>query len=155
MGRRGARRHGDGVDVIGIDTNVLLRWLVDDPVIATHGDRQRALAVDLIENSGERFFINQIVLAETIWVLRRKMKHESAVVAGLVERLLQLSDAVVQDATSVAVAVQAFRAGPGDFADHLIGAVNAAEGCRTTWTFDQAAAQSPHFSLLGDAASKP
>jgi predicted nucleic-acid-binding protein len=153
--RRGACRYGDGLDVIGIDTNVLLRWLVDDPVVTTQNDRQRALAVDLIENSGERFFINQIVLAETIWVLRRKVKHENAVIAGLVERLLQMSDVVVQDATSVAVAVQAFRSGAGDFADHLIGTVNAAEGCRTTWTFDHAASRSPHFSLLGDSVSKP
>ncbi len=141
--------------MIGIDTNILLRWLVDDPVIATQNDRQRALAVDLIENSGERFFINQIVLAETIWVLRRKVKHGNAVIAGSVERLLQMSDVVIQDATSVAAAVQAFRSGPGDFADYLIGTVNAAEGCRTTWTFDHAASQSPHFSLLDDRAPKP
>lgn len=140
--------------MIGLDTNVLLRWIVDDPLIATQNDRQRELAIDLIENSGQRFFINQIVLAETIWVLRRKVKHESSVIAGLVERLLQMSDVVVQDATSVAVAVQAFRSSPGDFADHLIGAVNAAEGCRTTMTFDRAASRSAHFSLLGDPVSK-
>ena len=155
MGRRGARRHGDGLNVIGLDTNVLLRWVVDDPLIATQNDRQRALAIDLIENSGERFFINQIVLAETIWVLRRKVKHENAVIAGLVERLLQMSDVVVQHATSVAAAVQVFRSSPGDFADHLIGTVNAAEGCRTTWTFDQAASRSPPCSLLDDSVSKP
>jgi predicted nucleic-acid-binding protein len=141
--------------VIGVDTNILLRWLVDDPAIVTGNDRQRTLAVDLIENSGERFFINQIVLAETIWLMKRKLKRENVVIAGLVERLLQMVDVVVQDSTSVEAAVQAFRSGPGDFADHLIGAVNAAEGCRTTWTFDHAASRTPHFSLLGEPGSMP
>jgi hypothetical protein len=37
---------------------------------------------------------------------------------------------------------------PGDFSDHLIGTINKHHGCRTTLTFDKAAAQSPQFSEL-------
>lgn len=36
----------------------------------------------------------------------------------------------------------------GDFSDHLIGTINEQSGCRTTLTFDKAAARSPQFSEL-------
>ena len=37
---------------------------------------------------------------------------------------------------------------PGDLSDHLIGTINEQSGCRTTLTFDKAAARTPQFSEL-------
>jgi predicted nucleic-acid-binding protein len=49
--------------VIGLDTNVLVRYLTQDD------DKQWKQAVEIIE-SGEQCFICNVVLCEVIWVLR-------------------------------------------------------------------------------------
>lgn len=54
--------------MIGLDTNVIVRYLVQDD------EQQSKLATDLIEDqcsSESPLFINEITLCEIVWVLKR------------------------------------------------------------------------------------
>ena len=76
--------------MIGLDTNVLVRDLVEDD------DAQAARAASIIEGAAERDekrFVASIVLCEVVWVLRaahRKDRHEIARVLAALLRTAQL-----------------------------------------------------------------
>ncbi len=134
--------------MLGIDTNILLRILLADAPGERDAPQQLSLVLQTIENRSEIFFINHIVLAETIWVLRQKMKYGKEIIADTIHRLLRMSNVAVQDEAIVSAALSTFVRYPGDFFDHLIGHINKQNGCRTTLTFDKAALKSPNFSEL-------
>ena len=134
--------------MVGIDSNILLRILLADVVAAQDAPDQFSLVRSLVADSKERFFVNHIVIVETIWVLRQKLKHGNDAIRRQVQRLLKMSNVEVQDSATVAAALESFEAYPGDFSDHMIGQINRQNGCRTTYTFDRAASKSPHFSEL-------
>ena len=72
--------------MIAVDTNVLLRYLLDDD------PEQPPLAVALIEDKRE-ILITNVVLAETLWTLKgRKYGLDRSALAGVVEALLEESD---------------------------------------------------------------
>ncbi|WP_426226898.1 PIN domain-containing protein [Pararhizobium sp. DWP3-4] len=134
--------------MIGVDTNVLLRWLIDAQMVDDDAPDQTRVVEDLILQSGEQFFVNHIVIAETIWVLRNKVGQKKNIIRDVVERILHSANVVVLDSDTVSSALNTFINYPGDFSDHLIGEVNRKNGCRTTMTFDKAASKSPNFSEL-------
>ena len=133
--------------MIGLDSNVLLRWLID-PAIWPDGTPEQAAAVEqLFGSAGESFFVNHVVIAEIVWVLSQGMKQPRATVTEAVSRLLH-SDIVVDRRAVVEDALTAFRDEPGDFPDHLIAAINAAANCATTMTFDKKASRAGRFTRL-------
>jgi len=120
--------------VLGVDTNVLVRFLVkDDP-------HQTPLAENFfrkklsVANPG---FINLIVLAETVWVLTRTYKYSKSVVVDVIGRILNAAELLVEDPESVETALEMYRTQPIDFADALVAAHNQSRGCKTTVTFDR------------------
>jgi predicted nucleic-acid-binding protein len=133
--------------VIGIDTNILLRWLLADS-IARDAPHQTDLVEKLIFESKERFFVNHVVIAETIWALRHKAGQSKAVIREILDRLLTSSNVEVDRRATVESALTSYAEYPGDFADHLIGKINLDAGCSTTMTFDKAATRSPDFTQL-------
>jgi predicted nucleic-acid-binding protein len=128
--------------MIGLDTNVLVRHLVqDDPV-------QSPLASDLIErrlSEEEPGFISAVAMAETVWVLERAYGLADLEIAAAVERTLQADVLVVEHEQEVFTAMIALKEGRGAFADALIGALGARAGCSRTLTFDQKALRLPGF----------
>ncbi|HEY5411270.1 MAG TPA: type II toxin-antitoxin system VapC family toxin [Caulobacteraceae bacterium] len=129
--------------MIGLDTNVLLRYLTrDDPI-------QFSAAVRVIEEQlsvRERGFVSTIVLAELAWVLRRSYRWPVSQVAEMMERLLEADVLVIEHADEVSEAITVVRDGRGDFADALIGAVAGRAGCSHTLTFDRDALRLPGFA---------
>ena len=81
--------------MIGLDTNVLLRWLIDESVWPDDAPGQARAARDLIVESGETFFVNHVVLIEMAWVLLNPMGQPKHVLVEIVERLLSSSNVVV------------------------------------------------------------
>ena len=117
--------------MIGLDTNVLLR-LSDktDP-------QQSRLARNLVRKRGEGgSFVNEIVLAEYAWTLKRTYKHSRKEIAEKIEALVDSQEIVVARAELVRRALDSFATGPADFADYLLALINQAEGCAQTATFD-------------------
>jgi predicted nucleic-acid-binding protein len=131
--------------VIGIDTNVLVRYLAqDDPV-------QSGIATQLIEQrltSQEPGFISVVAMTETAWVLARAYDVEGKELAATIERLLQADRLVVEHEQQVFAAVIALREGRRSFADALIGALGALAGCSCTVTFDQKALRLADFEPM-------
>jgi predicted nucleic-acid-binding protein len=131
--------------VIGLDTNTLLRWLIEED----GADKQSERAAEIILESGETFFVNNIVLAETVWVLKNKAGQSRKVIEQIVARLMASANVELEDDDTVRRALDAFVQGRADFADYLIAEVNVAAGCTTTLTFDRKAAQHRSFSQPG------
>jgi predicted nucleic-acid-binding protein len=130
--------------VIGIDTNVLVRYVTQDDA-----DQARQ-ANDLIDQLTESRpgYITTIVLAETYWVLRRGYKADKKSVVTVLQGLLDSKEIIVERADTVRRALR--RAGDGaDFADALITELGVDAGCEHTVTFDQNAARTAGMRLLG------
>ena len=130
--------------MIGLDTNILVRYLAqDDPI-------QSPLATDVIEFrlTGENpGFISVVAMVETVWVLDRAYGLADDEIAAAIERILQANTLVVQDEQEVFMAMIALKEGSGSFADALIGALGAKAGCSSTLTSDKTALRLPGFQL--------
>jgi predicted nucleic-acid-binding protein len=134
--------------VIGIDTNILLRWLLDDSIVGDDAPAQKRQVARLILDGKERFFVNHVVIAETVWVLKNKAGQSKETIKEVIGRLLTSFNVEVDRKAIVESALASFIGHPGDFADHLIGKINRDADCTTTMTFDKAATKSPDFTQL-------
>ncbi len=129
----------------GIDTNILVRYLVQDNPEQT----QKAVAfMDRQLNNNNPGYISSVTMAETVWVLTRSYAFPDREVADAVERLLQAEVLVVENGDEVFTAAAALRTGRGKFTDALIGALAASAGCESVVTFDRKAVRLPGFKLL-------
>ena len=124
--------------MIGLDTNVLVRYIAqDDP-------RQAAKAVHLIEEvCGEARpgFVTIVALAELVWVLEECYRAGKSEIIAVLQRILRTKQLVVEEAEIVWKAVRLFEASSADFADCLIDRVGAKHECEYTATFDKGAAK--------------
>jgi len=121
--------------VIGLDTNVLIRYLMQDD--AKQFQEASALLLGL-EKQQLSAHLSVITLCETVWVLARAYKIERAQIVEMFEKLLNTSLFVIEDKDAVRAAVDLYHAGKGDFADYLIGIRSRHAGCVTMATFDEA-----------------
>ena len=128
--------------MLGIDTNILVRFLVRDD------EMQFLRARKLIKRestAGRRVFVNQLVLMETEWVLRSRYAVEKSQIIAAISGLLDATDVQFEDEPSVEEALYIWKDAPADFANCLIGAKNRRLGCRTTASFDLKASKLPGF----------
>jgi predicted nucleic-acid-binding protein len=119
--------------VIALDTNVLVRLLVDDDV--PQCARARA-AVAAAEANGEPVLINDVVLAETMWTMAKRYKTPRSVLVEVARGLLDSRTFEFESRRCLEDALGLFEQSSADFSDCLIVAKNAAAGCRSTLTFD-------------------
>jgi predicted nucleic-acid-binding protein len=131
--------------MVGLDTNVILRYMLqDDP-------KQTPLAnhiVDQVLSQENPGFITLVTVLEIVWVLRSLLKQTRTEIATHLENLLAADTLEVQNEQQVFEAVFALRRGTGEFEDALIGALNAWAGCPHTLTFDKRALRMPYFQLI-------
>jgi predicted nucleic-acid-binding protein len=130
--------------VIGLDTNILIRYLIqDDPVQSLQANEiiGRRLTE---ENPG---FISIVVMVEMVWVLERAYRFGARDIASVIERILQANVLVVQNEQEVFTAMIALKEGQGSFADAVIAALAASENCSCTLTFDRKALGISGFAL--------
>jgi predicted nucleic-acid-binding protein len=127
--------------MIGLDTNILLRYLAqDDPA-------QSPRATEIIERSlteQEPGFVSLVSILEVVWVLKSLFKRSGQQIANDIEMLLVADTLEVQNEQDVYYAVVSLRNGIGTFEDALIGALGVWRGCSATLTFDEGAAKRLH-----------
>jgi predicted nucleic-acid-binding protein len=131
--------------MIGIDTNLLVRHLVEDD------ERQARLARELFRREcsvDEPGWINRIVLCELVWVLERAYEYPRAQIADALEALAQTAEFRLEDSAAAWSALGAYRRGAADFADALLAATNRERGCENTITLDRKAARLDAMRLL-------
>jgi predicted nucleic-acid-binding protein len=131
--------------MIGLDTNILVRYLAqDDPIQspkATKIIEQRLTS----ENPG---YVSIVAMVETVWVLDRAYGLATHEIAAAVERVLQTDVLAVENEQEVFTAMIALKEGDGSFADAIIAALGAKAGCSSTLTFDQKARRLSGFTVL-------
>lgn len=129
----------------GLDTNVLVRFLVEDDEIQT----DRVLRyLKAARAAGEPVFILAIVLCEACWVLRSVYAKRNHEVLKAIETLLNADLFLLEEPDCVRRALQLARKGKAGFPDYLLGELHLSKGCRYTVTFDRSLRGDPAFSLL-------
>ena len=132
--------------MIGLDTNVLLRILIDDG--SSHVATARRFASEQVQN-GESLYVEHVVLAEIEWVLGSTFKYGREQIGAAIDMVLGNSAYEVADREVALAAWTKYRDGHADFADCLIAAKHAAAGCAFTATFDRAMRTLPTTRVLG------
>jgi len=130
--------------MIGLDTNILVRYLTQDDAV------QSAKATEILERrltSKNPGFVSVVVMVETVWVLDRAYGLAVQEIAATVERLLQVEVLMIEDQQEVFTAMVALKQGRASFADALIAELGARAATRTL-TFDQKAGRFPSFELV-------
>ena len=131
--------------MIGIDTNILLRlWLNDDPA---QNKRIDALLAEHGSTPGS-LLVTDVVLAEAVWTLRSAFDQEKDAQLIAVRSLLEETAFAFEDREAVADAVTLFEAGSCGFADCLVVAKHARQGCDFTATFDRGMRKLPGVKVL-------
>jgi predicted nucleic-acid-binding protein len=131
--------------VIGVDTNVLLRYVLEDD------GRQTPRATRFLEDDArlsDPVLLNPVLLVELVWTLARKEGFEKPDILAILDELADSPRVAFVPSRPIEAAVEAWRRGRADFADGLIAALNAEAGARTTVTFDKIAAAEPGFSAV-------
>ena len=131
--------------MLGIDTNVLVRFLVRDH------ETQFQRAQRLIQRefaAGQPVFVSLLVLLETEWVLRSRYQLPKPAIAATLSALLGATGIQLEDEAAIEEALFIWKDTTADFADCLIGAHNRRLGCRATATFDAKAVKLPGFALV-------
>ena len=130
--------------MIGLDTNVLVRYIMqDDP-------KQSAKATKLIESldGDSPGFVSIVSVIELYWVLTSCYALSNVQVKQALEALLRTKQIVVDRADQVVRALRVFAVGKSDFSDCLIERTAAGAGCTGTMTFDTGAAKHAGMTLI-------
>ena len=128
--------------MLGVDTNVLVRFLVRDD--ETQFEKARRLIRREVA-AGRRVFVSQLVLLETEWVLRSRYELAKIEIIEVVSALLDANDVQFEDEPAIEEALFVWKDRSVGFADCLIGARNKRLGCSATATFDVKASKLPGF----------
>ncbi|CAD7041400.1 PIN domain-containing protein [Pseudorhizobium endolithicum] len=131
--------------MIGIDTNVLLRFLMkDDP-------KQHASAAEFFRarSSESPAYISLFVFAEACWVMSRSYGFKNQQIATVFLGLLDSREVVFEDPALMREVFSAAGLTSFDVADYLVAEYAKRAGCLATVTFDIKAARTvPGMELL-------
>ena len=128
----------------GIDTNVLVRYLVQDDLEQAKKATRFIATQCTADDPG---YINRVVLCELVWVLETAYGYPRETVAPVLERLLRTTQFRIEDHPEAWLSLREYQQG-ADFADTLIATLNRRAGCARTMTFDRKAARHTGFALL-------
>ena len=130
--------------MIGLDTNVLARYIAqDDP-------KQSPRAAKLMnaltkENPG---FITLVSLVETVWVMQSCYDATKPEIVAILETIFRTRELMVENAETALRALNLFAASKADFADCVIERSAHKGGCEYTATFDGHAAKTVGMRLV-------
>jgi predicted nucleic-acid-binding protein len=131
--------------MIGLDANVLVRLLTADEPIQLKAATQLLASFDGQANS---FYINDMVLVELVWVLRRLYGFERKDTLPAVQSLLSSDAFVFEDRARLSQVIRLCSEQALDFADTMIALINIDAPCEYTATFDEAMVSLPKVKLL-------
>ncbi len=130
--------------MIGLDTNVLVRYVAQDD------QEQSPKATQLVESltSDDPGYVSLVVLIELYWVMTSCYSATKGEVCDLLETLLRTKEIIVAKADVVWKAVRRFKEGKADLPDCLIEQDAENAGCVYTCTFDRDAAKHCGMRLI-------
>ena len=131
--------------MIGLDTNVVVRLLVQDDAAQLRRVRKTLARECSEENPG---LIGSIVLVETVRVFECAYQYGRMDIARALETLLRIRELEVQCRNEAWEALTHYRNEKDDFSDCYLAAVNRSLGCTDTLTLDRQAARLPSFRAI-------
>ena len=131
--------------MIGIDTNVLLRLLLDDD--PSQNARIDALMAAHATAPGS-VMICDVVLAEAVWTLRTVYEQPKPALIVAIKGLLAQPAFAFEDRGALEQAVSDFAGSGAGFSDCLIAARQLALGCEFSATFDKKMRALPGIRLI-------
>ena len=120
--------------MIGLDTNLLIRYLTKDDLAQYHKVRQ---LIDRAVEDAEQLLISSVVLCEVSWVLDAVYNYSRTEIADAIERMLETAQFEIERAPETRQALDDFRSTSAGFANALIGRINLTLGATRTATFDR------------------
>jgi predicted nucleic-acid-binding protein len=130
--------------VIGLDTNILVRYIAQDDALLT----PRANAIMSSLSPEEPGWIALTAMVELVWVLSRKFKLDRSDIYKILQELLSQPKLKIEQEELVRKAAGLYPRGNADFSDFLVACSGQAAGCTHTLTFDRRAAKSAGFQLV-------
>lgn len=131
--------------MIGIDTNILLRlWLNDDPALNKRIDTLLATQAGLPAS----LLVTDVVLVEAVWTLKSAFEQDKHAQLIAVRSLLEETAFAFEDREAVAAALSLFETSSCGFADCLVVAKHARQGCDFTATLDRGMRRLPGVTVL-------
>jgi len=130
--------------MIGVDTNVLMRYLLRD-------DEQQSQQAKVILDGftqQQPGFISITTLLEVMWLLRQTYKRSRDDVLQIVHALLVSPSIQIQAESAVDEAIEIAQQGNFDLPDVLVSIFGRDAGCNYTLTFDRKAADIPGMRLV-------
>jgi predicted nucleic-acid-binding protein len=131
--------------MIGLDTNILVRYLTQDDPEQT---KKVNLEIAALTAQGISFYITSIVMCELVWVLESAYEYSREEIATALDKILQTQQFRFENKTLMLSALTDYRAGKGDFSDYLAGQTGKQAGCTETLTFDQGLKNSVLFRIM-------
>ena len=131
--------------MIGVDTNILLRFALQDD------DAQSRSAIAFLradERLSSPAMICPVTLVEFVWTVRRREGFSKARVLDLLDAFTDSGRIAYSDEKLIRACIEQWRSGTADLPDYLIAALNLQAGARTTVTFDRNAASEIGFTPL-------
>ena len=132
--------------MIGIDTNILIRYLTNDDEEQSNEVLKLFEQYSGIESS---IYINNIVLCEVVWVLEVAYKYPKQDITHALKLVLQTPEFTFENHVNIVKALYDYEQSNGaDFSDILISVTNIDKGCITTYSFDKKAGKHGYFENL-------
>lgn len=131
--------------MIGLDTNIVLRYLFNDDPAQSPEARRTIGSLD----STQPGWIAVTTILEIAWVMKRKRHATRGEILAVLASLLTEDSIVVENTQAVARALQQFRRTNADFADCLIAESARMAGCNKVLTFDETAARDLGMERIG------
>ena len=130
--------------MIGLDTNVLVRYIMqDDP-------KQALKATKLVETltATEPGFVTLVTMVELFWVLSSAFELSRGQIVAAFDGIIRAKQLVVEQRDQVVRALRAYGSSSADFADCLIERTATAAGCDKVMTLDVGASKQAGMTLL-------
>jgi len=130
--------------MIGLDTNVLVRYIMqDDP-------KQSPKATKIVESLDgvAGGYVTLVSVVELVWVLSASFELTRSQVAQALDAIIRTKQFKIESADQVIRALRVFKDGKSDFADCLIERSANSAGCETTVTFDVNASKHSGMTLI-------
>ncbi len=121
--------------MIALDTNVVLRLLIEDDSDQFNSVKRLMLKLD---EDFEEAVITDNTLSEVVWVLDTTYRASKDEILSALQALEGVLGFTIASPTRFHNALNAYINGKGDFADYLLREQAIEVGCRAVATFDKA-----------------
>ena len=130
--------------MIGLDTNVLVRYIMqDDPIQSP----KATLIIESLDGVAGGY-VTLVSIVELVWVLSVSFELTRSQVAQALDGIIRTKQFKIESANQVIRALRVFKVGKSDFADCLIERSADSAGCEKTITFDVNASKHAGMSLI-------